>query len=152
MTERTPEEKRRAARGMADRERDARKRPARRPGPRVIPVTKGNPAVVRSVVVAVLGLLATLGVGWAADVPGEVVDALVTLLVVLGPVVAGLWIRFGVTPNAKVVSRVTTDGNVVAGDASTVVTGGVLTVRDTVVGPVVEPTHVDPKLVGRSDL
>lgn len=110
---------------------------------------EGNPTVVRGAVVAVLTLLAGLGVTWAADVDSATVDAVVVLLGVLSPLVATLWARYAVTPNAKVVARVTTEGDVVAGDASTVVTGQVLKVRDTLVGPTVEPVNVDPERLNR---
>lgn len=123
----------------------------RRREDRTISPVEGNPSVIRSAVVAVLTLLAALGVTWAGDVDEATVSAVVTLLAVLAPLAAGLWVRFGVTPNAKVVSRVTTAGDVVAGDAAVAETGTPLPVHVGGNGtPVVLATSVRGELV--SDL
>lgn len=79
--------------------------------------------MLRGVVVAVLGLLATLGVSWAAELDKETIGAIVTVLVFVVPLVQAWWTRRAVTSNRKIVSRVTTAGEVVAGDASVLPTG-----------------------------
>ena len=55
----------------------------------------GEPAVVRGVVTAAVGLLVSLGVVSATDVD---VDAVVVLVLALAPIVSSLWTRFAVTP------------------------------------------------------
>jgi hypothetical protein len=59
-----------------------------------------DPAVYRGLVVAVVGLLATLGVAVTPGLP----DSLVIVIIMSMAVIQGLWTRSGVTPNAKVVS------------------------------------------------
>lgn len=90
---------------------------------RKLSTKESEPALVRGVVLAVLGLLATLGVSWGANVDKETLGAIVGFVVVVMPLVQGLWTRFAVTSNKKVVAQVTSDGAVVAGDASTLPTG-----------------------------
>lgn len=118
--------------------RDDRKRA------RVVGKLEGNPAIVRAAVVAILGVLASLGVGWAADVDEETITSLSVAIPVVALLVGWL-IRQVVTPVVKVVSRVTTDGLVVAGGAAEIPEGEVLaTMRD---GDrwVTLPVPVDPK-------
>jgi hypothetical protein len=85
---------------------------------RPLPAIKANPAIVRGVVVA-LTLLAALGVSRAANVDPDTIEAIAYVIGVLAPVVATVWTRFAVTPNAKVVTRISpSTGTVVAGEAS----------------------------------
>lgn len=111
---------------------------------RTIDVVKGNPTVVRGAVVAVLSLLTGLGFTWATDVDPDVV---VGILAVLGPIAATLWSRFAVTPNAKVITRVTTTGEVVAGDAAVAPTGTPLTVSTNGLLPEVQSVRINSNLV-----
>lgn len=59
-----------------------------------------NPAVVRAVVVAIVGVVALVA-GKAID--DGTVDVIVNVLMVILPIVAGFFIKRAVTPNAKVV-------------------------------------------------
>lgn len=103
-------------------------------------------AAITAAVTALVHIAAVYGlVGADAEVAiGTAIDA-VGLLVLI------VWARAGVTANAKVVARVTTDGDVVAGDAALADTGTALGVDDgrhTVDGlPVVLPVPVHPRLV-----
>ncbi len=108
---------------------------------------ESEPAMIRGVVVAVLGLLTTLGVSWAAELDKDTIGAIVTVLVVLVPLAQALWTRFAVTANRKIVSRVTSRGTVVAGDAAAAPTGRPLEVVDTGATPAVAPVRIDPSLV-----
>lgn len=91
-----------------------------------IPFPKREPAAIRgAVVAAVTAVVHFLVVVGVVDKSTE--TALVPGIDVLGLVVAVLWIRLGVTANAKVVARVsTTQGEVVAGEAASAPTGTVL--------------------------
>lgn len=60
-----------------------------------------NPAVVRSIIVAVVALI-VLVTGKAVD--DNTVDTIVSVVLLLLPIVAGLFIRAAVTPNAKVIA------------------------------------------------
>lgn len=84
--------------------------------------TEANPAMVRAVTVAV-AFLASLGIGWAANVDGDTIATWAIVAGVVLPILQGLWTRYVVTPNVKVLARVTTDGRVVAGDAAVEPTG-----------------------------
>lgn len=84
---------------------------------------EAEPTMVRAAVVAVLGLLATVGVSWAAELDKDTIGAIVGVVLVVVPLVQGWWTRRAVTANRKVALRVTTSGAVVAGDASTLPTG-----------------------------
>lgn len=69
-----------------------------------------------------------------------------------GLVVLVLWARTGVTPNAKVITRVTTGGAVVAGDAAEVATGTPIAVTENLAdnrnpSPTTERVAVRPELV-----
>lgn len=125
------------------------KRPARR---RVkLDKAKTEPAVLRGVVVAVLTLLASLGVSWAADVDKETIAAIVTILGVLAPIAATLWTRFAVTPNSKVIARVSQSKDaIVTGDAAALRTGTVLATTGNLGGDAVqlnEPVVVSPRVL-----
>lgn len=85
--------------------------------------TQTEPALVRAGIVSVLGLLAGLGVGWAADVNDATIGHLALAWIVLAPLVQGWWTRHGVTAARAVLAWVTTRGQVVAGDASERETG-----------------------------
>jgi hypothetical protein len=89
---------------------------------KVIPLFKAEPAMVRAVVM-VLGLLAWLGFGWAADVDQETITSVAIVAGLLVPIVQGLWTRFVVTPSAQVAVKVTPSGRVIAGDAAVEPTG-----------------------------
>lgn len=97
---------------------------------RVIGLAEGNPALIRGAVVAILALLATLGFGWAADVDRDTITAVAAVISFLAPLIGALLTRPAVTPNPKVVARVTTGGDVVAGDASEITTGATLRLVD----------------------
>lgn len=115
---------------------------------RKLSTKESEPALVRGVVLAVLGLLATLGVSWAANVDKETLGAIVGFVVVVMPLVQGLWTRFAVTSNKKVVLQVTGEGAVVAGDAATAPTGAAVPLEHTVAGAeLAGPVRVDPTLV-----
>lgn len=112
-------------------------------------VVKSQPAVVRGAIVAVVtAVVHVLVVAGVVDHDTE--KSLAPLIDALGFALAIVWIRYGVTPNAKVVARVSTsEGVVVAGDAATVTTGATIPARGvTVTGePVLAPIPVDPSLV-----
>lgn len=112
-----------------------------------IPKLKGEPARVRGAIVAVLALLASVGVGWAADVKPETIAAIATVVTLIGPVLAE-WIRPNVTANARVVAAVSegTDG-VVAGDAALVPTGTPLATQPGGVTTIVGRVAVDPSVL-----
>jgi len=57
-----------------------------------------DPALFRGLVVAVVALLATLGVTIAPGVP----DQVIAIVWLLSAIIQALWTRGGVTPNAKV--------------------------------------------------
>lgn len=84
---------------------------------------EAEPALVRGIAVA-LALLASLGIGWAADVEADTITVWALAIGPLIPILQALWTRYAVTPNAKVVARVSrSQGTVVAGDAAEVPTG-----------------------------
>lgn len=109
-------------------------------------LAKRNPVAVRAAIVAaatavlhvavVFGLLDNAHAAALVDAVGPLVD-------LVGLVVLVAWARAGVTPNAKVITRVTTKGTVVTGDASTIPTGTELNTADANVAPV----PVDPALL-----
>lgn len=110
---------------------------------------EAEPAVVRGIVVG-LALLASLGIGWAADVDADTITLWALVVGPLVPVLQALWTRYGVTANAKVVARVSTStGTVVAGDAALVPTGRelVLTGEELAGAPVLQDVTVRPDLV-----
>lgn len=86
-----------------------------------------NPIAVRAAVTAavtavvhVLVLLHVLGITKDTE------DAIAGAVDAVGLAVLLLWSIKSVTPNAKVIARVTTEGTVVAGDASPIPTGNEL--------------------------
>lgn len=112
---------------------------------------KANPALVRGLVVAVIGLLASFGLV-RADVLDEAQLGYVVMIgTVVLPILQGLWTRYGVTPNAKVVAQVTAAGDVVAGDAAAITTGSVIATEPNLGGTgrqIAEPVVVKPELTG----
>lgn len=105
--------------------RDHRRVPAPQPRRRrdVERRVQPQPALMRGAVVAVLGLLASLGVGWAADVDKETVAAAAVLLSTLLPLAQAWWTRRAVTPATEVLAYVAADGAAVAGQAAAELTG-----------------------------
>lgn len=126
---------RREHRGAAARGKLNRKR---------LPKTATEPALIRAGIVAVLSVLATFGVKWAADVDKVQIEVLAAALpaVVLA---AGVLIRFAVTASAKVVARLSVSKDaVVAGPAAAVDTGTVLETFTTAEGRLVQPVPLTP--------
>lgn len=117
---------------------------------RGVSTLQAEPAMVRAVTVALV-LAGSLGFTWAADVNADTVTALAIALGFLVPLVQGVWTRYAVTANAKVVARVSTStGTVVAGDAAVAPTGTELAVRDNpgdLQAPAVLPVQVKPELL-----
>lgn len=64
-------------------------------------VSQMNPAVLRAVIVAVVGLITAI-TGKVID--DSVIDTIVQLILLVLPIVAGIIIRKAVTPNAKVIA------------------------------------------------
>lgn len=62
-------------------------------------LTNLEPAVYRAIIVAIFGILASLGVVVSDKVP----DQLVVLILALLPLVQGVWTRSSTVPEAKVV-------------------------------------------------
>lgn len=117
---------------------------------RNLTLVEREPVAIRAVVVALVTAVVHVGVV-AGVVDKDLEMALVPVIDLAGVLIAILWARRGATANAKVITRVNTDGEVVAGDASTVPTGATVAVRDRHTGePVVTPVPVDPELVQRA--
>lgn len=105
-----------------------------------LPVTVTEPALVRGLTVA-LAMLASVGVGWAADVPAEDIALWASALAVIIPVVQALWTRYGVTPRKLVVAQVDRDGvHVIAGDAAVATTGETVATLDPHIGEAPVPS------------
>lgn len=85
---------------------------------------KFEPAVWKGIIAA----LVSAALIWGVDLTewGDKLSQTADVIGVLIPLLAGLWIRQSVTPDAKVVERVTTNGEVVAGPANDVVTEGIV--------------------------
>ncbi len=62
-------------------------------------LAKLEPTLIRTFVVALFALLASIGVIVNASIP----DALVTFIITLAAVIQAVWVRSGVTANARVV-------------------------------------------------
>jgi len=81
-----------------------------------------EPALFRGIILAVVGLLGTLGIVIAPQVP----DSLLGFLIAVLALVQAIWTRQAVTPNAKVAVSVPDPVNapqtVAAGDAVTTAT------------------------------
>lgn len=77
-----------------------------------------DPAIYRGIIMAVVGLLASLGILVSDAIPNAMIIVIGTLVVA----VQALWTRTGVTPNAKVVVYVDDPNrpkNVLPGEAVT---------------------------------
>lgn len=114
-------------------------------------LTEKQPVAVYAAIVgaltAVVHVLVVTGV-----IPVDAEQAVAGAVDAVGALVLVVVAARAVTPNAKVVTQVTTDGDVVAGDASTVPTGRRVEVApsDTEVNPVpVASAPVNPLLVSR---
>lgn len=111
-----------------------------------------NPVAVRAAAVAAVTAIVHVGVVTGL-VPAEVEEPIAGAVDAVGLLALVLWARAGVTPNAKVIARVTTTGAVVAGDAASTPTGTELTVAPYAGAPVttapliVKPALVDPDYV-----
>lgn len=75
-----------------------------------------EPALVRGVIVAVVGLAAYLGLDWAAE--GEQASLIVFGLIAVLSAVQALWTRLVVTPTEKVAAVLRPDGQLEAGPAA----------------------------------
>ena len=81
-------------------------------------LTHLEPAVYKGLVVAIVGLLAALGVAVAPAVPDGVIGVIIAAMALAQSV----WTRRGVTPNAKVVAYLpdpNNSSNIMAGEAVT---------------------------------
>lgn len=108
---------------------------------------EAEPAVVRGIVVAV-ALLASMGVGWAADVDADTITVWALAAAPLVPILQALWTRYATVPNAKVVARVSkSQGVVVAGDAAVTPTGDELETYAAPGAPAVTQVRVRPELL-----
>ena len=99
-------------------------RPAERRG------ASGNPALVRGAVVAVLALLASLGVGWAADVDDVTLGLIVGVVSAVLALVQAWWTRRAVVPLDASLAYVDEHGVPVAGPAADSPLGEPLTAPD----------------------
>lgn len=75
-----------------------------------------EPALVRAVIVAVVGLAAYFGLDWAAG--GEQVNLIIFGLIALLAAVQAVWTRTVVSPAAKVGAVLRPDGQLEAGPAA----------------------------------
>lgn len=113
-----------------------------------LPVRKTEPAMIRAAVVAILGLLASLGFTWAGEVDKETLERIVIIGVVVVPLLQGLWTRFGVVAKSKVLARLSTStGAVVAGEAATTRTDTPLPADVTPAGSPKVEVILDPALI-----
>lgn len=113
---------------------------------KALTLTEREPIVVRGGAVGVItAALHVAVVAGVIDVDEEA--SIAAAIDAIGVVVLLVLARMSATPNAKVISRVTTEGGVVAGDAAVVATGTPLEV-DTAPGLAgVESVPVKPDLV-----
>lgn len=111
-----------------------------------ITTRKAEPAMIRAGVVAVLGLLATLGFQWA-NVDNATLEKIVVAAVVLVPLAQGLWTRYGVVARGLVLARLSpSTGVVVAGEAATARTDMPLPAAIARDGGAVLAVELDPAL------
>ena len=82
-----------------------------------------EPALVRTVVGGIVFILSTWGID-AAAIGDQVITTVITALAIFGAVAA--WTRSAVRPDATVVQAVKPDGTVIAGPASALPTGMVI--------------------------
>lgn len=90
----------------------------REPARRKRQTTRPEPALVRGVIVAVLGVLTTLGVGWAADVDRDTITAVAGAVTLVLPLVQAWWTRRAVVPAESTLAYVDGHGVPVAGEAA----------------------------------
>lgn len=100
-----------------------------------------EPALVRGVIVAVVGLAAYFGLDWAAG--GEQVGAVVFGLIAVLAAVQALWTRVVVTPSDKVAAVLRPDGQLEAGPAAPQENGDLVIVQT--------PESYDPSKVDGSE-
>lgn len=85
-----------------------------------------NPLAIRAAAALVVTGLVHLFVVFGAPIDEVQEDAIAGLVDAAGLLALVLWARSAVTPNAKVIARVTTDGSIVAGAAAVDRTGSEL--------------------------
>lgn len=106
-----------------------------------------NPVAVRAAAVGAVTAVVHVGVVTGL-VPADVEQPIAGAVDAIGLLALVLWAVPSVTPNAKVLTRVTTDGAVVAGDAAVVDTGTELgVVQDPSGAPLAGYVAVNPELV-----
>lgn len=116
-----------------------------------LPVRKTEPALVRGAVVAVLALLASLGVTWAANVSKDTLETIVVVAVVVIPLAQAAWTRYGVVARGLVLARLSaSQGTVVAGEAATARTDTPLPARLGQGPDAVLEVQLDPSLTRRT--
>ena len=91
-------------------------------------LTSLEPALVRSVVIAVVGVLALAGLD-ATAVGDKLIDGWTYIFAVL-PLIQGWWTRQAVVPTAKTVAVLRPDGQVEAADAAPEPNGEIVTVQE----------------------
>lgn len=74
-----------------------------------------EPAVLRGALVSLFAVLALLGAEWATEANAITVVTAVTAVL---PLLAGIFIRPAVTPNAKTAAKEATEGGYEAGEAA----------------------------------
>lgn len=89
--------------------------------------TEREPAVIAGTIVAIIAAIITLVVAFGVNLTETQTEAILGLAAVLAPILAALLTRPRVTPNGKVAEYVTPEGARVAGEASPLPTGTVLT-------------------------
>lgn len=89
--------------------------------------TQREPAVIAGTIVAVIAAVITLVVAFGVNLTETQTEAILGVATVVAPLLAALLIRPRVTPNGKVVETVQADGTHIAGPASPLPTGTVLT-------------------------
>lgn len=113
----------------------------------VLTVIERNPLAVRAAVTALLTALLHLLVEAGVPVSEGLQGAIANAVDVAGALALVLWGASAVTPNAKVISRVTTHGHVVAGEAAVVDTGSPALLTETKGELPVPLVAVKPELV-----
>lgn len=79
-------------------------------------ITHLEPAIFKGLILALVGILASFGVHVSEAVP----DSLIGFIIAALALIQAVWVRRSVTPNAKVVSYVGSDGHTLrAGEATT---------------------------------
>lgn len=110
-----------------------------------------EPLAIRAAITAAVTALVHVAAVYGLVAKDQEV-AIGTAIDVVGALVLVIWARAGVTGNAKVITQVTNEGTVVAGDAAVTPTGTELDVA-TPAGsmfPKVQPVPVKPALIERA--